>query len=76
MSQDPEDAEEHPHPPHHQAVQGQAPLEGGEAGAFQYYGYSVMRWEGGVAGVGGRGEWGEVRCCGKGVVRGLKLVER
>ena len=59
MSSNPEGAEDHPNAPYHQAVQGQAPLEGREAGAFQYNCYSVMVGEGGMRGVGGRGEWRE-----------------
>ena len=54
MARNPEDAEEHPLPTHDQAVQGQAPLQGGEAGTFKDNGYSVLC--GGVPAVGGRGE--------------------
>ena len=70
MSNHPEGGEEHPHPSHHQAVQGQAPLQGGEAGAFEDNSYSVLC--GGVPAVGGREE---VRGCGRGGEMGGQLVK-
>ena len=47
MAHSPQAAEQHPHATHHPAVQGQAPLGGGEAGTSHHYGYLVMGGGGG-----------------------------
>ena len=74
MSHNPEGGEEHPHPTHHQAVQGEAPLQGGKAGTFKDNGYSVLC--GGVPAVGGRGEglWEERE--GRWTVSGMLMTSR